>query len=391
MRKWLAGASFTAPSSSLSILAEGPGFGLSMADRPGGDSSQQVCLNAPIADSRAGLRRSSGGNLTADACPASSGACVREGDQVTTMSWDAQGEAQAALRTIVADPRYGPAALSNAQTMTNLLKDMLPDAPRESSVLVAASDVGVPGMLQSNLSQGMDVGTASRLAAGSFENKTALTPDACTWAVGALASALRLEAAARPAPPPASVQETVRPLNDQPTRTAMAWRPPPAPSPWPGSAPAPRVSPGRPNGLRLAAAALAVVGAILIIWACALPDLHIPAGNGRDTFSIFNSGGAGDLWFAVEPVGVAVFAVAAALVLVFANRSARLRLLAIGVLFGFGIQTILLFAGYEYYVRSPNHAGSGPVVGILGAIVLLVAGLIAAVSRPAAAVATPGP
>lgn len=65
-----------------------------------------------------------------------------EGDQVTSMPWDAQGEAQAALRTIVADPRYGPAALSNAQTMTNLLKDVLPDAPRESSVLVAASEVG---------------------------------------------------------------------------------------------------------------------------------------------------------------------------------------------------------------------------------------------------------
>jgi hypothetical protein len=33
-----------------------------------------------------------------------------EGDQVTSMPWDAQGEAQAALRTIVADPRYGPPA-----------------------------------------------------------------------------------------------------------------------------------------------------------------------------------------------------------------------------------------------------------------------------------------
>ena len=64
-----------------------------------------------------------------------------EGEQVTSMPWDAQGEVQAALRTIVADPRYGPTALSNAQTMTNLLKDMLPDPPRESSVLVAAASV----------------------------------------------------------------------------------------------------------------------------------------------------------------------------------------------------------------------------------------------------------
>src|SRR5580658_7940597 len=95
-----------------------------------------------------------------------------EGDQVTSMPWDAPGEAEAALRAIVADSRYGPAALSNAQTMTNLLKDMLPDAPRESSVLIAASEVGVAGMLQSTVSQGMDVTTASRLAAGSIENRT---------------------------------------------------------------------------------------------------------------------------------------------------------------------------------------------------------------------------
>src|SRR5215469_15911523 len=107
------------------------------------------------------------------------GECALEGDQVTSMPWDAQGETQAALRTIVADPCYGPAALSNAQTMTNLLKDMLPDAPRESSVLVAASEAGVAGILQSNVSQGMDLSTASRLAAGTLENRTALTPDAC--------------------------------------------------------------------------------------------------------------------------------------------------------------------------------------------------------------------
>ena len=113
---------------------------------------------------------------------------------MTSVPWDAQGEAQAALRTIVADPRYGPAALSNAQTMTNLLKDMLPDSPRESSVLVAASEAGVAGLLQSSLSRGIDVATASRLAAGSLESRTALTPDACSWAVGVLASALRLDA-----------------------------------------------------------------------------------------------------------------------------------------------------------------------------------------------------
>jgi len=309
---------------------------------------------------------------------------------VTSTPWDAQGEAQAALRAIVADPRYGPAALSNAQTMTNLLKDMLPDAPRESSVLVAASEVGVAGMLQGNVSRGMDLATASRLAAGSFENQTALTPEACAWAVGVLASALRLDAVRQPPPPPArTVYGTASPVGGE--QQTMPPRPAPVPPPWAGPAPVARVSPDRPDGLRLTAAIVTGVGAILIVWACALPDLHIPPGNGRTSFSIFNSGAAGDLWFAVEPVGVAIIGVAAALIIMLANRSARMRLVATGVLFGFGLQTILLFAGYEFYVRSPNHAGPGGAVGILGGLLLLVAGLIAAASRPASAAVTGGP
>ena len=317
---------------------------------------------------------------------------------MTSMPWDAQGEAQAALRAIVADPRYGPAALSNAQAMTNLLKDMLPDAPREASVLVAASEVGVAGVLQGNVSQGMDVITACRLAAGSFENRTALTPDACNWAVGVLASALRLDAvrsAPPPAPPPpappppAPVYGTAQPGGDY--QRTMTSGPAPTPSAWTGPPPVSRVSPSRPGGLGLAAALVTAVGAILIIWACALPDLNVPAGSGRTSFSIFNSGSGGALWFAVEPVGVAVIGVVAALIIMLVNRSARVRLLAAGLLCGFGIQTVLLFAGYEFYVRSPDHAGPAGVVGIFGGILLLVAGLITALSRPASAAVTAGP
>ncbi|MGH3204059.1 MAG: hypothetical protein ACRDOA_01960 [Streptosporangiaceae bacterium] len=307
---------------------------------------------------------------------------------MTSVPWDAQGEAHAALRAIVADPRYGLPALSNAQTMTNLLKDMLPDAPRESSVLVAASEAGVVGMLQGSVSQGMDVATASRLAAGTFENQTALTPDACNWAVGILASALRLDAVrAAPPPPPGPAYDTPRPGGDQRT---VAPGPAPAPPAW-VTPPQFRSGSGGPGGLRLTVTVTTAVAAILIVWACALPDLYVSGGSGRTSFSVFNSGGAGQLWFAVEPVGVAVIGVLAALIIMAANRSARLRLLATGVLFGFGIQTVLLFAGYEFYARSPDRAGPGGAVGILGGIVLLVAALIAAASRPASASVTSGP
>jgi hypothetical protein len=316
-----------------------------------------------------------------------------EGDQVTSMPWDAQGEAHAALRAIVADPRYGPATLSNAQTMTNLLKDMLPDAPRESSVLVAASEAGVPGMLQSNVSQGMDLTTATRLAAGSFENRTALTSDACNWAVGILASAMRLDAVRAappppPPPPPGPVYDTPPTVGGDQRTVASGSAP--TPPEWVAPVPVLRSGSGRTDGLRLPAAVVTVVGAILIVWACALPDLYLPASNDRTSFSIFNSGVAGDLWFAVEPVGVAVIGVLAALIIMLANRSGRLRLLATGALFGFGIQTVLLFAGYEFYVRSPNRAGPGGAVGILGGLVFVAAALIAAASRPASPASTSG-
>ncbi|HMD25932.1 MAG TPA: hypothetical protein VKH61_17675, partial [Streptosporangiaceae bacterium] len=186
---------------------------------------------------------------------------------------------------------------------------------------------------------------------------------------------------------PGPAYDTPRPGGgDQRT---VAPGPGPAPPAWVMPAPPSRSGSGGPDRLGLTVTVLTAVAAILIVWACALPDLYVSGGTGRTSFSIFNSGGAGQLWFAVEPVGVAVIAVLAALV-VAANRSARLRLLATGVLFGFGIQTILLFAGYEFYARSPDRTGPAGAVGILGGIVLLVAALIAAASRRVPAAVTSG-
>jgi hypothetical protein len=62
---------------------------------------------------------------------------------VAGTSWEHQREVRDALQTIVSDPQLGVAALSSAQTMSNLLKDLLPDAPRETSVLVAAAEAGL--------------------------------------------------------------------------------------------------------------------------------------------------------------------------------------------------------------------------------------------------------
>ncbi len=60
-------------------------------------------------------------------------------------SWEHQREVRDARQAIVSDPQLGVAALSSAQAMSNLLKDLLPDAPRETSVLVAEAGLDQAG------------------------------------------------------------------------------------------------------------------------------------------------------------------------------------------------------------------------------------------------------
>src|SRR5579871_6746699 len=104
--------------------------------------------------------------------------------------WDGDGTARRALRSIAADPQLGAAVLSDPQLMTNLLKDLLPDSPRESALLVAAAQCGLADVLSAHLAQGLDLGTASRLAAGWFAERMPFAPDACDWVVGELAIVL---------------------------------------------------------------------------------------------------------------------------------------------------------------------------------------------------------
>jgi hypothetical protein len=106
------------------------------------------------------------------------------------MSWEHATEARAALNAIVSDPEHGVAALSSAQTMSNLLKDLLPDAPREKSILVAAAEAGLADTLRQHVDQGMDPDTAIRLTSSSFSSTTPFTPDACSWVTGEIATAL---------------------------------------------------------------------------------------------------------------------------------------------------------------------------------------------------------
>jgi hypothetical protein len=109
---------------------------------------------------------------------------------MSDMSWEHAAEARSALKVIVADPEHGAAALSNAHTMSNLLKDLLPDAPREKSILVAAAEAGLAGTLSQHVAEGMDPAIAVRLTASSFSATTPYPQAACSWAAGELAIAM---------------------------------------------------------------------------------------------------------------------------------------------------------------------------------------------------------
>jgi hypothetical protein len=129
-----------------------------------------------------------------------------------------QDEVRQALRSIVADPDYGIDALSSRRAMESLLKDMLPDRPREAAILVAAAEQGLAAMLRERVSQeGMDAATAIRLVAAIFARATAFTPDAYEWAVTELAIAMGMEQTALPTTRPAADQQASPLLTAAPT------------------------------------------------------------------------------------------------------------------------------------------------------------------------------
>jgi hypothetical protein len=289
-------------------------------------------------------------------------------------AWDPRGEAQRALRAIAADPRYGAEALSSPQLMTNLLKDMLPDAPREANALITAAGAGVTAALHGYLEQGMDPGMASQLAAGTLADRTALTADACAWATASLAAALRAagsgsaataaaEAGAATAPGVAAGGPTAT-ITD----TVAAGR-----------------GPGRLTALSLTVVSLAGAGALATILACAFSFVHIynPDGTYAYSESLFSTtshyGGA---WHWMGPVVAAAFSIAAAVVLL-VSRASWLRAAAAGVIAAFGAAVFIFFAAYQFTL-GPVSSGAGPAgaekLGAFGGFMLLVAGVFGIVA-----------
>jgi hypothetical protein len=161
-----------------------------------------------------------------------------------------------------------------------------------------------------------------------------------------------------------------------------------------GVIPAPvPAAPPAPPGTRLAAvgAGVAFLGAVVILIACALPyATYTDPSVSPTTPSIFNPGYPGALWYAVEPVTVALIGIVAGVLLI-ALRGRVARALAAAALLALGVQTVVLFVGYVGAAATgpSERAAIGGAIGLLGGLVLAIGGALAAASlsvRPGPAV-----
>ncbi len=193
-----------------------------------------------------------------------------------TAPFDHASEVRNALGSIAADPALGSEPLANARTAANLLRDLLPDAPRETNLLLAAIDAGAPAMLREHIGQGLAGDTAISLTAASLASRTAFSPGACQWAAAELAIALSLVPAASAAPAArlaprqpaeASAELPAAPAQERTTGSAGHGSPAAPVTAPETSRPAP-VRPRRGSG-RAKLALLAVTGLVLAAAAAA--------------------------------------------------------------------------------------------------------------------------
>jgi hypothetical protein len=100
----------------------------------------------------------------------------------------AQGQVSQALRAVIAD--FGPQVLGNPDLLGNLLKDHIPDHPREINVLQAAAQSGAAAAVDDRIRSGMQPAAAIRMTAAELSNSLAIDSTAAEWGVAEFAQAL---------------------------------------------------------------------------------------------------------------------------------------------------------------------------------------------------------
>jgi hypothetical protein len=106
-----------------------------------------------------------------------------------------ESSTRAILAAIVADPDLGPPALSHPATLFSVLRDYLPDAPRETGPLLAAAQLDIPRTLRGQVARGVPGPMAIQFAATELAARTDFSDEACLWAASEFALALGLATA----------------------------------------------------------------------------------------------------------------------------------------------------------------------------------------------------
>lgn len=308
-----------------------------------------------------------------------------------------------ALRSVASDPDLGPATLSDPAALSNLLKDLLPDAPREKNLLVAAAEAGLSAMMLDRVGQGIDARSAIRLAAASFGANTHFTPEACDWVATELAVALSLEdgiAADRTELPPGDITtarapETVReqvagpqaaPQRAAPAQVVSDAAHPATAQPAPAyrevagaqTAPLAGTAPRRPG-----IGVLAALAGIVVLLISYLIPLYTNPYDAANPVRIW--GGPLAWWIISGPTASMAVALLAGILLV--GRAGRVWAIAAGAaLFACGVQLLFVFQSVWQQASADGYrVGAGLPLGLAGAILLIVGAAIALLRSASAA------
>ncbi|HWF82900.1 MAG TPA: hypothetical protein VN695_20165 [Streptosporangiaceae bacterium] len=110
--------------------------------------------------------------------------------------WDAGGEAGAALTHVVEG--FGVPVLGRPDMLEGLLKDDVPQLPREVAMLTEAARFGVADQLADRVQQGVAAQSAVAMVANEMTSRTAVDATGALWAAGAFARVIGYQVAGPP-------------------------------------------------------------------------------------------------------------------------------------------------------------------------------------------------
>jgi hypothetical protein len=158
---------------------------------------------------------------------------------------DAQGEAHEALGTAVAS--YGQRVLNDPHTLGNLVADLLPDLPRERSLLVTGAEADIAAEMREHVERHhIDPDTAVQLVASALSERRSISLAAGLWVASEYAQALGYQV--RPytsAVPPQRVSPAPSATSAMMSAAEASTVHVPSPQSWPPARPAPQRPPGQ--------------------------------------------------------------------------------------------------------------------------------------------------